>query len=168
MIRPGRAGAGCTQFPFSWRHKSCEPPQTNWLSLKSAPKGPITITSMPPERALVCGFVWPRARLAHVCLKQVNLSWTRKEFFRFDRIPILQSASCLCFCSAILPMSDSMAQLEIEDNGTSGQWLWHKRGIPPKLPGRHRVVEWRSSRQGAANRAVLPPSRLFGKRPEMR
>src|ERR1700730_10804722 len=41
MIKPGRAGAGCTQFPFFMRrYKSCQRPQTNWLSLKSALKGP--------------------------------------------------------------------------------------------------------------------------------
>ena len=46
MIRPGRAGAGCTQFPFFMRrHKSSEPPQTNWLSLTSALKGPNYHTS---------------------------------------------------------------------------------------------------------------------------
>jgi hypothetical protein len=44
-----------------------------------------------------------RAMLAHICSKQINLSRTREEFFGFDRIPILQSASALCFCSAIVP-----------------------------------------------------------------
>jgi hypothetical protein len=108
MIKPGRAGAGCTQFPFfMWRRKSCQPPQTNWLSLKSALKGPNCHYFY---AAGTC--IGLRLRL---CLATSQASsrlfqagkpiWRRKEFLRFDRIPVLQSASGLCVCSTILPVS---------------------------------------------------------------
>src|ERR1700730_12627686 len=115
MIKPGRAGAGCTQFPFFMRrHKRCQPPQTNWLSLKSALKGP-NYHYFYAAGNVHCLALVSRAMLAHICSKQINLSRTREQFFGFDRIPILQSASALCFCSAIVPCGDSMAQLETED-----------------------------------------------------